>query len=79
MREKIKEGFCVLLHVLSGFLSSLGGVIHPIYALIGFSGFEIYENLQYLKKDDWACRETREFMAGFFAGIVFIFFCLPIW
>jgi len=61
-----------IAHIFSGFLSCWGILIDPSLAWIGFAGFEIYENLQYLKKDDWAIGETREYMAGFFAGILLL-------
>lgn len=61
-------------HFLAGLLSSLSVLISPMLTLIGFVGFEIYENLQYLRSEDWAICETLDFMKGFFSGIVVLLF-----
>lgn len=63
-----------LAHILSGFLSALSVILSPVLTVIGFAGFEIYENLQYLKSEDWAVSETLEFMEGFFAAVVLMLF-----
>ena len=68
----IKKIICIISHCLAGLLTSSASLIDPSLAWIGFAGFELYENLQYLKKDDWAIGETREYMAGFFAGILLL-------
>ncbi len=59
-------------HFLAGFLSCWGSLINPDITLVGFLGFEIYENLQYFKKKDWAVQETLEFMTGFYIGIILL-------
>jgi len=61
-------------HFLAGLLSSLSVLISPMLTLIGFVGFELYENLQYLRSEDWAIHETLDFMKGFFSGIVVLLF-----
>lgn len=64
-----------IAHFLAGLLSSLSVLISPILSIIGFVGFELYENLQYLKsEEDWAIHETLDFMKGFFSGIVVLLF-----
>lgn len=61
-------------HFMSGALSALSVLISPVLTVIGFVGFETYENLQYLKSEDWAEIETLEFMEGFFAAVILMIF-----
>lgn len=68
-----------LAHVLAGFLTTWGILIDPNITLIGFLGFELYENLQHLKEDDWAVSETLEFMVGFYLGVVTVLICDFLW
>lgn len=52
-------------HITAGVLGFLSGLIHPSFAFLNFVAFEIYENLQYLEKRDWAIGETMEWVLGF--------------
>jgi len=63
-----------IAHFTAGFLTALSALIRQVLVVIGFVGFELYENLQYLRSEDWAIHETLEFMAGFFSGVVVLLF-----
>ncbi|GAI05859.1 unnamed protein product [marine sediment metagenome] len=65
---------CRVAHFTAGFLSALSVLVSSILVITGFIGFEFYENLQYLKSEDWAVSETLEFMEGFFAAVILMLF-----
>lgn len=58
------------VHIAAGSLGFLAGLVNPVFPVLSFIGFELYESLQYLKEADWPVTETMEYMIGFNLPII---------
>lgn len=85
-RKRIRLGGLLgsFIHVLVGVLTVLSIYVSPVFPVLGFVGFIIYELDEDWHISDYAYKDIREFMVGFFAtisvilGIKFIFLFNPL-
>lgn len=74
-----REDLDILAHYLSGLLSCLSVLIHPVLSAVGFAGFLLYEMSEAWGKDAWFDQELREFMSGFFIGVAVLLVVEAVW
>lgn len=72
LRDLVNKG----AHVLSGFFTSITLPYLPIFSILSFLLFMIYEIGQYWYKNDQPSQEIREFSVGFYLGVIFLLWVL---
>jgi len=61
-----------LAHILSGLLTALSTLVHPVLSVLGFTVFFVYEATERKVLGDQMFVEMREFGYGFFTGIIIL-------
>ena len=65
-------------HYFQGIFVIIAGIVHPVYAVLWFTGWFIYQLDECWHIKDCAYKDIPEFMYGFTTGIV-VFLAYIIW